>query len=62
MKEITLQEYIKDHGQTATALRLGLTQGAIWQMIDNDRDITITEKNDGSVSAYERKPIGTRAL
>lgn len=59
MNEITLKMYVDTHGQTETAKRLGLTQGAVWQMLKSSRQIQIRESDDGSVSwAYERKPIG----
>jgi len=61
MSEITLNEYIEIHGQTATAKKLGITQGAIWQMVKNGRDITVVDVGDGEIKAYEKKYIGTAA-
>lgn len=58
MNETNLYAYVEKHGQTATAKKLGLTQGSIWQMLKGGRDIIITENPDGTISAYEKKPIG----
>lgn len=58
MSEVSLAEYVQEHGQTTTAERLGLTQGAIWQMLRSERDIVVREGDDGSLEAIERKRIG----
>ena len=58
MREIPLITYVAEHGQTATAKKLGLTQGSIWQMLDAGRNVTVVEQSDGSITAYEKKPIG----
>lgn len=57
MKEIPLSKFVQSHGQTATAKKLGVTQGAVMQMLRSKRDITIVESHDG-LSAYEIKPVG----
>ncbi len=58
MKKHTLVKYVEKHGQTATSKALGITQGAVWRMINSGREITIHEEKDGSVVAFERKQIG----
>lgn len=59
MTEIQLKDYVAQHGQTETAKRLGLTQGAVWQMLQSSRAISILVEESGAVGfAYERKPIG----
>jgi hypothetical protein len=57
MTQKTLSEYVEIHGQTETARRAGLTQGAIWQMLQRDRKVLVTENGDGTVLLEERKPI-----
>lgn len=58
MNEKPLHKYVEEHGQTETARRLDVSQGAVWQMLKSGRDITIVDNGDGSISAYEKKPIG----
>lgn len=53
--ETTLEQYVKLHGQTETARRVGLTQGAIWQMLASSRQIMVVEGDD--VHLEERKII-----
>ncbi len=57
MVEIPLLKFVETHGQARTAEMLGVTQSAVSQMIKSKRQI-IVQQHDGSVSAYERKPIG----
>lgn len=57
---IPLSEYLKTHTQTETALKLGITQGAVWRWTLGDRDIVIEEFDDGSIRAFERKELGRR--
>jgi predicted DNA-binding protein (UPF0251 family) len=60
MTEFTLSQYVDTHGQTETASRLGITQGAVWQMLKSGRSILVTESKDGTVEAWERKTVGKR--
>jgi hypothetical protein len=57
MNQTPLQEYVALHGQTETARRAGLTQGAIWQMLQSERRVFATELDDGTVQLEEIKPI-----
>lgn len=61
MNEIPLHQYVDTHGQTATARQLGVTQGAVWQMVKSKRLIFVVEHPGGEISAYEKKQLG-RAL
>ena len=61
MKERTLSEFVEEHGQTATAEKLGVTQGAVWQMLKNKRAIYVVETSNGQLNAFEKKPVGRRA-
>ncbi len=61
MKERTLSNFVKEHGQTATAEKLGLTQGAVWQMLKNERSVYVVETSNGQLDAFEKKPVGRRA-
>ena len=60
MTEFTLLKYVDTHGQTETANRLGITQGAVWQMLKSGRSILVTESDDGEVQGWERKPVGNK--
>jgi predicted transcriptional regulator len=57
MTEITLQEYLNlGHTQQDAALILGCTQGAVWQMLNKNRDIRFRLNKRGKpVSFYEIK-------
>lgn len=59
MDQTPIHDYVDLHGQTETAKRLGITQGAIWQMLNDKRKIFIVVGDDGGISyAYEQKPVG----
>lgn len=58
--EISLQEYLIGRSQSAAAKALGVTQGAIWQMLRDKRDIRVRIGPDGAVEAVEVKPIGRK--
>lgn len=60
MKEKSLQQYVEKYGQTETAKRLSVTQGAVWQMLKSNRIIKVVEHKNGRIEAYERKPIAKR--
>ena len=55
---VSLGKYVFEHGQTKTAQQLGLTQGAIWQMLRDGRHVYITEQSNGKLLAFELKIIG----
>lgn len=57
MEQKTLSEYVSEHGQSETARRAGLTQGAIWQMLKTKRRVLVTDNGDGTVALEELKPI-----
>ncbi len=61
MTEKTLNDYVEENGQTATALKLGITQGAVWQMLRAERAIFLVELPSGQLEAFEKKPVGRRA-
>lgn len=56
--EITLNEYLKNSTQADLAKALGITPGAVYQWVKHDRDIRVIKHKDGSVTAYQVKPIG----
>lgn len=58
MTKIPLTEYLKQKTQAEVASEIGLTQGAIWQMVRSRRRIELTIHDDGRVEAHEIKPIG----
>jgi hypothetical protein len=55
---VTLQEFVTTHKQRAAAALLGVTQGAVSQMLNSDREIYIEYLSDGTCRAYEQKPVG----
>lgn len=57
MNKIPLSEYQAIHGQTETARRAGVTQGAVWQMLQSNRQIFVIEHDDGTVELEEIKKI-----
>lgn len=59
MREFTLKEYIhrEGHTQNEVAMRLGITQGAVSQMLLSDRDIRVVEKDQNTLQAYELKTV-----
>ncbi len=59
MREMTLQKYLSEgRTQGEVAAALGCTQGAIWQMLRDERDIRVVLQDDGSITAHEIKPVG----
>lgn len=58
MKEMPLCDFVEVHGQTETGKLIGMTQGGVWQALRSKRQIIVVENDDGSVFAYEKKPIG----
>ncbi|MCJ2370182.1 Cro/CI family transcriptional regulator [Pseudomonas sp. RGM 3321] len=61
MKTVTLGEYLATHGtQSDLAKALDIQQSAVSQMHRSGRNINITLMDDGSLSAYEIKPIPAR--
>lgn len=59
MEKRSLHDYVREHGQTATADRAGLTQGAIWQMLESDRQIFVDDHGD-TITLTEHKKIRRR--
>lgn len=58
MNEISLSDFVAENGQKRTADMLGVTQGAVWQMLNSDRLITVVISDKGAISAFEKKPVG----
>jgi len=59
MNKYTLKNYCELNTQGAAAKALGVTQGAVWQMLRDDREIYITDSGDGNFSSYEvKRPKG----
>lgn len=53
-----LKDFAKGRTQPQIAELLGITQGAVSQMLNSSRDIRIRDCGDGSYQALEIKPIG----
>jgi len=60
MSEIELTELLRRPGQTqaGVASRLGVTQGAVSQMVQAKRRVFVVQHPDGRLEAYEKKPVG----
>lgn len=62
MKKMSLTEYLNTRKQADVAADIGVTAGAVWQMVRSGRQIDVTIHDDGRVEAHEIKPLGkTRA-
>ena len=55
MEKTTLYEYVKTHGQSETAKRLGITQAAISKAIANGRTIFVSLVDDKLIAEEVRK-------
>lgn len=62
MQKMTLKEYLKDKTQDEAARAIGVTQGAVAQMVRSTRHIELTINEDGTVQAHEIKPVGRRKM
>ena len=60
MKEMKLTDYLIDGTQQEVADALKITQGAVYQMVSNSRDVILTLNNKGRiVKAREIKEFPT---
>lgn len=57
MKEITLTDFVKLYGQRGAAEKLGVTQPAVRKALLAEREIYVTENEDGTFCASEIKPF-----
>lgn len=60
MTEKTLKQYLESHSQKEIAVLLGVTPGAVSQMVASNRDIRFLLNKDGTTQVYEVKPLGSR--
>lgn len=60
MKEISLEEYVKGLTQGVAAKRIGVSQGALSQMLSSERKIFVQLMGDEVVDVYEIKPVGPK--
>lgn len=62
MKKYTLRDYLDRPGKTQTGLAkdVGLTQGAINQMLKKKRNIFVIEHSDGSLKLEEVRLIESK--
>ena len=61
MSKTPLDDYQRAHGQSATARAVGVTQGAIWQMLKSKREIYVVEHDDGTVELQEIKILARKS-
>lgn len=57
---IPLREFAKGRSQIEVAELLGVTQGAVSQMMLSERDIRVVRDADGKHSGIEIRRIGSR--
>lgn len=57
---VPLKEFAKDKTQPVIANLLGVTQGAVSQMLNSERDIRVRALVGGSYQAIEIRPVGCR--
>lgn len=57
---VPLGEYAEGKTQPELAALLGVSQSAVSQMLNSNRDIRIRIDQDGRFSAVEIRPIGSR--
>ncbi|MBC3239702.1 XRE family transcriptional regulator [Pseudomonas lurida] len=55
-----LRLFAKGKTQPELALLLKVSQSAVSQMLSSDRDIWVKTNADGTCSAFEIRPIGSR--
>lgn len=57
---VMLSEFAKGKTQPELACLLNVSQSAVSQMLNSDRDIRVRVSSDGGCLAYEIRPIGSR--
>jgi DNA-binding transcriptional regulator YdaS (Cro superfamily) len=57
MKEIPLDAFVADKGQSEASRLLGVTPPAISKALSAERKITVFEHEDGSFTAEELRPF-----
>ncbi len=55
-----LREYVTGKSQVEVAEKLGVTQGAISQMLLSGRDVRVVIDDSGKAEGYELRRIGSR--
>jgi len=58
MQKIPLSKYLEQKTQAEVATEIGVTQGAVWQMVRAGRQIELTIYDDGRIEAHEIKALG----
>lgn len=62
MSDIHITDFVKGRTQGEVARILGVTQGAVHQMLKAERDIYFRQSEDGAFEHYEiKKPRGKKA-
>lgn len=60
METISLSAYLVGLTQEQAAMRLGVSQGALSQMLSSDRKIFVQLINGDVHNVYEIKPVGLK--
>lgn len=60
MSQITLEQYVKQHGQVKAGAALGVTQIAISKALRAGREIFVVIAEDGAISAFEHKSFPSK--
>lgn len=57
MKHYSLKEFVKQFGQLKAAEIFGVNQSAISKALRSNREITVTQQEDGGFIAKETRPF-----
>ncbi|MCD1640118.1 MAG: hypothetical protein FHK79_18190 [Pseudomonas sp.] len=57
---VTLKDFAQGRTQPQIAEILGVTQGAVSQMLNSRRDIRVRDCGDGTYQAVEIRAVGSR--
>jgi len=57
---MTLEQYVKEHGQVRVGAALGVTQIAISKALRAGREIFVVISDEGTVSAFENKTFPSK--
>lgn len=57
MVELSLQDFVHEHGQMEAAGMLGLTQGGISRALNNENRKIVVRVIDGKAQAFDVRPF-----
>ncbi len=60
MSQMTLKQYVNEHGQVKAGAALGVTQIAISKALKAGREIMVVISDEGDISAFENKAFPSK--